>query len=214
MKSLDRLVALVCTGQLARDRIERADHRHFFGLSRRRHAQVSAALGPRPRQIRVCQGLALVAIEENDVAGLGLGLAQLKAQALRARSRRRFGGLSACAGAAASGSFFSQRLGQLRSADPDALARLDLGDEARNRPIGSVGERVANRGRSSVVCFDVQNPNFSFRPTRNMTPTLDAPSSSPSTLCRTVRSGAAFCSLPVAIWLVHARRCPRRNFLA
>src|SRR5271166_3156217 len=66
--------------QLARDMIKRANHRHFFGLSRRRHAQVSAALGPRPRQIRVCQGLALIAIEENDVAGLGLGLAQLKAQ--------------------------------------------------------------------------------------------------------------------------------------
>src|SRR5271167_3958187 len=63
--------------QLARDMIKRADHRHFFGLSRRRHAQVRAALGPRPRQIRVRQGLALIAIEENDVAGLGL--AQLKA---------------------------------------------------------------------------------------------------------------------------------------
>ena len=60
--------------------IERADHRHFLGLSRRRHAQVRAALGPCARQIRMCQGLALVAIEENDVAGFGLGLAQLKAQ--------------------------------------------------------------------------------------------------------------------------------------
>jgi len=54
----------------------------------------------------VRQGLALIAIEENDVAGLGLGLAQRKAQAPCVRSRRRFGGLSACAGAAASGSFF------------------------------------------------------------------------------------------------------------
>jgi hypothetical protein len=67
--------------QLARDMIERPDHRHFFGLSRRRHAQIGAALGPRPRQIRVRQGLALVAIKQDDVAGLGLGLAQLKAQA-------------------------------------------------------------------------------------------------------------------------------------
>ena len=66
--------------QLARDMIERADYRHFLGLSRRRHAQVRAAQGPRPRQIRVRQGLALVAVKENDVAGLGLGLAQLKAQ--------------------------------------------------------------------------------------------------------------------------------------
>src|SRR5271166_711246 len=66
--------------QLARDMIERADYRHFLGLTRRRHAQVRAAQGPRPRQIGVRQGLALVAVEEDDVAGFGLGLAQLKAQ--------------------------------------------------------------------------------------------------------------------------------------
>ena len=80
MKSLLRLVGLVCTDQLAREMIERADHRHFFGLSRRRHAQIGAALGPRPRPDRYV-GLTLVAIKQDDVAGLGLGLAQLKAQA-------------------------------------------------------------------------------------------------------------------------------------
>ena len=67
--------------QLAREMIERADHRRLAGLSRRRHAQISAALGPRPRQIRVRRGLTLVAIKQDDVAGLGLGLARLKAQA-------------------------------------------------------------------------------------------------------------------------------------
>ena len=36
--------------------------------------------------------------------------------------------------------FFSQRLGQLRPADLDALARLDLGDQAWDRPIGAVGD--------------------------------------------------------------------------
>src|SRR5580700_9921601 len=66
--------------QLARDMIERADYRHFLGPSWRRHPQVGAAQGPRPRQIRVRQGLALVAVEEDDVAGFGLSLAQLKAQ--------------------------------------------------------------------------------------------------------------------------------------
>ena len=55
--------------QLARDMIERADHRHFFGLSRRRHAQIGAALGPRPRQIRVRQGLALVVNIAPDLDG-------------------------------------------------------------------------------------------------------------------------------------------------
>ena len=43
-----------------------------------RNAQVGAAFSPRTRQIRMRQRLALVAIEENDIAGLGLGLAQLK----------------------------------------------------------------------------------------------------------------------------------------
>ncbi len=89
--------------QLAREMIERADHRHFFGLSRRRHAQIGAALGPRPRQIRVRQGLTLVAIKQDDVA--------VEGASPRARSRRRSGDLSSCAAAAASGSFFSQRLG-------------------------------------------------------------------------------------------------------
>ena len=46
--------------QLAREMIERADHRHFFGLSRRRHAQIGARLA-HARAIRVRQGLTLVA---------------------------------------------------------------------------------------------------------------------------------------------------------
>jgi hypothetical protein len=62
----------------ARDVIERAHHGHFLGLPRRRHAQIGAAFGPRTRQIRMRQRLALVAIEENDITGLGLGLAQLE----------------------------------------------------------------------------------------------------------------------------------------
>ena len=75
------------------------------------HAQVRAALGPRTRQIRVRQGIALIAIEENDVAGLGLGLAQLKAQP---HALDLAGALAAFqrvpAGAAVSGSFFGSAL--------------------------------------------------------------------------------------------------------
>ncbi len=66
--------------ELARDVIERAHHRHLLGLSRRRHAQVGAALGPRPGEIGMRQRLAFVAVEQNDVAGLGLRLAQLEAK--------------------------------------------------------------------------------------------------------------------------------------
>jgi hypothetical protein len=60
----------------------------------------------------------------------------------RGRSRRRSGGPSACVAAGASGTFFSQRFGQLRSADRYALTRLDLGNETRNRPVGPVGTRA------------------------------------------------------------------------
>ncbi len=58
--------------------IERAQHGDFLGLPWRRHAQIGAALGPRTRQIGMRQCLALVAVEENDIAGLGLRLAQLE----------------------------------------------------------------------------------------------------------------------------------------
>ncbi len=80
MKSLAALGQAGMDDELARDVIERPQHRDLLGLPRRRHSQVRTALGPCARQIRVCQGLALVAIKENDVAGLGLGLAQLEAQ--------------------------------------------------------------------------------------------------------------------------------------
>ena len=53
---------------------------------------------------------------------------------------------SACAGAAASGTFFSQGLGQLRTADAHALARFDLGAKAGDRPVAPVGHRFFQQG--------------------------------------------------------------------
>lgn len=58
--------------------IKRAHHRHLLGLPRRWHAQVGHALCPCPRQVGVGQRLALIAIEQHNVAGLGLGFAQLE----------------------------------------------------------------------------------------------------------------------------------------
>ena len=55
------------------------------------------------------------------------------------RPRRRLGVPSACAAVAANGTFFSQRLGQLRTADANTLARFDLGAQAGDGPIASVG---------------------------------------------------------------------------
>src|SRR5271157_4593183 len=68
-------------GELARDVIERAQHRHLLGLPRRRDAQIRAGLRPGSREIGMRQRLAFVAVEKNDVAGFGLALAQLQAQA-------------------------------------------------------------------------------------------------------------------------------------
>ena len=67
--------------EVAGDVIERAQHCHLLGLSRRRHAQVRAGLRPRPGEIGVRQCFALVAVKQNDIAGFGLTLADLQAQA-------------------------------------------------------------------------------------------------------------------------------------
>ena len=113
--------------ELAGDVIERAQHRHLLGLSRRRDAQVCSGLRPGAREIGMRQRLAFVAVEKNDVARFGLTLRAV-AGASRSRSPRWPSGVpSACAGAAASGTFFSQRLGQLRAADAHSLTRFDLG---------------------------------------------------------------------------------------
>jgi hypothetical protein len=42
--------------------------------------------------------------------------------------------------------FFSQGLGQLRTADAHALARLDLGAKAGDRPVAPVGHRFFEQG--------------------------------------------------------------------
>src|ERR1700730_11756336 len=67
--------------ELARDVIERAQHRHLLGLSWRRDTQVCSGLRPGAREIGMRQRLAFVAVEKNDVASFGLTLAQLQAQA-------------------------------------------------------------------------------------------------------------------------------------
>src|SRR5271166_3118613 len=67
--------------ELARDVIERAQHSDLLGLAGCRHTQVRPRLGPDAGEIGMRQRLALVAIEQNNVAGFGLLLAQLQTQA-------------------------------------------------------------------------------------------------------------------------------------
>ena len=48
--------------------------------------------------------------------------------------------------------FFSQRLGQLRTADADALPRFDLGAQAGDRPVAPVGHRFLQQGGDDAQC--------------------------------------------------------------
>ena len=67
--------------ELARDVIERPQHRDLLGLPRRRHPQVRPRLRPGAGEIGMRQRLALIAVEKNNVARFGLLFAQLQAQA-------------------------------------------------------------------------------------------------------------------------------------
>src|SRR5271167_3755860 len=81
----DKVAATLCrTGvhdESACDVIKRTQHRDLLGLARRRHTQVCPGLCPGAGEIGMRQRLALVAVEQNDVARLGLLLAQLQTQA-------------------------------------------------------------------------------------------------------------------------------------
>ena len=67
--------------ELARDVIERPQHRDLLGLPRRRHPQVRPRLRPGAGEIGMRQRLALIAVEKNNVARFGLLFAQLQTQA-------------------------------------------------------------------------------------------------------------------------------------
>ena len=95
------------------------------------------------------QRLALVAVEQNDVARLGLLLAQSQTQA----GSCDLGSDLACLQRVprpAPAELFSQRLGKLRPADANALTRLDLDLQPRDRPVAPVGYRLFEQGRDDA----------------------------------------------------------------
>ena len=107
------------------------------------------------------QRLALIAIEKNNVARLRPAVCAIAGAGRPVRPRRRSGVPSACAAVAANGTFFSQRLGQLRTADANTLARFDLGAQAGDRPIAPVGHRFSNKGvttRNAASLFTGAGP--------------------------------------------------------
>ena len=67
--------------QLAAGRVERADHSYLAGLAGRLDPQVGALLSPGMGQVGMRQRLALVGIQQGDVAGLRLGPTDRQAHA-------------------------------------------------------------------------------------------------------------------------------------
>ena len=132
--------------ELARDVTERPQHRDLLGLPRRRHTQVRPRLRPGAGEIGMRQRLALIALREEQCRPLRPAVCAVAGAGPPVPPRFPSDAPSACAGAAASGTFFSQGLGQLRTADAHALARFDLGAEARNCPVALVGHRFFQQG--------------------------------------------------------------------
>ena len=125
--------------------IERSHHRNLLGLAGRRNAQIGPTLGPSSGQIGMRQRLALVDEEQHVIAGLRLRLAQRQPEA------DAVGGVGVLAPLQAMSrptptEFFSQRLGQAGFGDGDAFTRLDLADEARQRPVGAVVTGASTNG--------------------------------------------------------------------
>ena len=92
------------------DMIERTHHSHFLGLPRRRNAQVGAAFRPTHAPDKDASAPRSRRRKAARCHRPRPGPCAAEAGAQRARSRPRFAAPSACAVAAATGSFFSQRL--------------------------------------------------------------------------------------------------------
>lgn len=75
------LAAAGVHAELARDMIKRTEHGDLFRLSRRGHSQIGSCLRPSAGKIGMRQCLALVTVQQNDVARFGLLLTPLQTQA-------------------------------------------------------------------------------------------------------------------------------------
>ena len=138
------LVGLVCTIVDACG-IERAEHRDLLGLSRRWNAQVCDALGPSAGETRMRQRLALVAVEQNDVAGVGRCLRSCRRRPSRSTSSATWRP-SACAGPPPAEGVFRRALDNSERLMRHAIARFDVGVQPRNRPVGRSATGSASSG--------------------------------------------------------------------
>lgn len=85
LKMSDKVAAALgpagMNNKLACDVIKRAKRGDLLRLSRRGHPRIGPCLCPGTSEAGVCQRLTFVTMEQNDVAGFGLLLAQLQTQA-------------------------------------------------------------------------------------------------------------------------------------
>ena len=118
--------------ELASDVIERSQHRHLLGLSRRGDAQGRPRPSPRRGRDKDGSTPRFRRRREERCRRLRPGACAIAGASRSDPPRSRSAVPSACRGRRPSGSFFSQRLGQLRAADAHAFARFDF---ARRRAI-------------------------------------------------------------------------------
>jgi len=103
------------------------------------------------------------------------------------------GARSACAGAAASGTFSSQRLGQLRPADADTRLRFDFGAQAGNRQFGRSATGASSKGvttRSAAELCTGSGPGATLAFDASMPPRPKSPRHSRTVSSRTPNASA------------------------
>ena len=127
--------------ELARDVIERPQHRDLLSLPRRRHTQVRPRLRPGAGEIGMRQRLALIAVEKNNVARFGLLFAQLQAQAHPFHLAFRLTSLQRVPGPPPAELFFRKALDScerlMRTPSRASISARRRGD----RPVAPVGHR-------------------------------------------------------------------------
>ena len=142
--------------ELARDVIERPQHRDLLGLPRRRHTQVRPRLRPGAGEIGMRQRLALIALREERCRPLRPAVCAVAGAGPPVPPRFPSDVPSACAGAAASGTFFRKALDScerlMRTPSRASISARRRGIvQLRRSATGSSSKGVATRKAASLL---------------------------------------------------------------
>ena len=132
--------------ELARDVIERPQHRDLLGLPRRRHTQVRPRLRPGAGEIGMRQRLALIALREERCRPLRPAVCAVAGAGPPVPPRFPSDVPSACAGAAASGSFFRKALDSCERLMCTPSRASISARRLTDRPVAPVGHRFFQQG--------------------------------------------------------------------